>query len=150
MSMSPISRLTGRSARLSHRTRSVPLLCLVLLSCQEPPPPVATSLLDLVTTESATVSLGSRSSHVLIARVPNGFYESTARPVFGRTFAEEDFSESPAVCIISYSLWESLGSGESDAPLVLGDSSLEVIGVMPEHFDIPTGVQVWIPLHPAS
>ena len=122
----------------------------MLLSCKEPPPPVAASLLEVVTTETSTVSLGSRSAHVLVARVPREFYRNTARPVFGRTFAEENFSESPTVCIISYALWEQFGSGESAAALVLNDTSLEVIGVMPEHFDIPPGAQVWIPLKPAS
>lgn len=122
----------------------------MLLSCKEAPPPVAASLLEVVSTETTTVSLGSRSSHVLVAMVPSGFYRNTARPVFGRTFAEEDFSASPTVCIISYALWEQFGSGESAAPLVLGDESLEVIGVMPADFDIPAGAQVWIPLHPAS
>ena len=45
----------------------------------------------------------------------------------GRTFEEEDFEGSLSACIISFSLWERLGSGESDAPLVLGGTSLEVI-----------------------
>ena len=116
------------------------------MGCGEPPPPVAESILERVTTELATVTLGSRRTDVFVANVPRGFFQNTARPVLGRTFAAEDFSGSPAVCIISYPLWERLGSGESDAPLVIENRSLEVIGVMPEDFDIPRGADVWVPL----
>ena len=129
---------------LVRRTLSIPLLCLALLSCEEPPPPVAVHVLNRVTAEFATVTLGSRSADVLVAKVPRGFYDNTAQPVLGRTFVEEDFSGSPSVCIISYSLWERFGSGESDAPLVVGGSPLRVVGVMPEGFRIPDGAQVWI------
>ena len=118
---------------------------MVILSCREPPPPVAEFILERVTTERSTVTLGSRSADVLIAKVPREFYQNAARPVLGRTFAEEDFSGSPTVCVMSYSLWERFGSGESDAPLLVGDTRLAVIGVMPEHFDIPAGTDVWIP-----
>lgn len=129
-----------------HRSRQLALaLCVTLLSCREPPPPVASFILDRVTTERATVTLATRSAEVLVARVPGGFYQNTARPVMGRTFAEGDFDGSPSVCVISFSLWERLGSGESDAPLVFGGASLEVIGVMPDDFDIPAGADVWMP-----
>ena len=146
MPVSQIRRPAGRKAHSLRQTLPVPLLCMALLSCQEPPPPVAASILERVTTEFSTVRLGSRSAEALVARVPQGFYQNTARPVLGRTFAAEDFSGAATVCIISYPLWESLGSGESDAPLVLGGTSLRVIGVMPEDFNIPAGAQVWIPL----
>ena len=131
---------------MDRRSRIALVLGMALLSCQEPPPPVAEFILERVTTERMTVTLGARSAEVLVARVPGGFYQNTVRPVMGRTFSEEHFAGSPTVAIISYSLWERLGSGESNAPLVLGDASLEVIGVMPEDFDIPEGADVWIPL----
>jgi len=121
------------------------LLLSVLLGCSEPPPPVAGSLLERVTVAPASVSLGPRSAEAVVARVPRGFWENTARPVFGRTFLAGDFSPGADVCILAYGLWERLGSGESDAPLVIGDRSFQVVGVMPETFRIPLGVDVWIP-----
>jgi MacB-like periplasmic core domain len=122
------------------------MLGLTLVGCTEPPPPVAAFILDRVTTERATVSLGSRSAEVVVARVPGGFYTNTARPVLGRTFSDADYTTSPSVSIISYALWERFGSGESSAPLIMNGKSYEVIGVMPEGFDIPPDAQVWIPL----
>lgn len=126
----------------------VPIIFLVfpgLLACGEPPPPVSESILQRVTTEISTVSQESRSAPVLVATVPQGFWENTAPPVMGRTFFEEDFGGAAGVCIISYSLWERFGSGESDAPLVYGGQSLTIVGVMPSSFDIPEGAQVWVP-----
>ena len=136
----------GTAGGLRYLSGSIPLLCAALVSCGEPPPPVTAFILDRVTTEPSTVTLGSRRAEVLVASVPRGFFQNTARPLLGRTFAAEEFTGSPAVCIISYPLWERFGSGESDAPLVVGNRSLEVIGVMPEDFDIPEGVVVWVPL----
>ena len=124
---------------------AIALSCMSLLACEEPPP-VPAAILDSVSLEPATVTLGSRSAYVFVARVPNGFFQNTARPVMGRTFAQGEFSGSITVCIISYSLWERFGAGESAAPLVLGSTRLEVIGVMPDDFDIPGDAAVWIPL----
>ena len=143
-----IEETPSQKARPLFRKLAVPLLCLALSSCREPEPPVAAFILDRVTTARSTVTLGSLSAEVLVASVPKGFFQNTARPVLGRTFAEADFSGSPAACIISYPLWVRFGSGESDAPLVLGADRLQVVGVLPELFDIPAGADVWIPLVP--
>ena len=58
-----------------HRSRQLVLILrAALVSCQEPPPPVAGFILERVMTERATVTLASRSAEVLVARVPGGFY----------------------------------------------------------------------------
>jgi MacB-like protein len=139
------SGLARRRTVSLRRKLTLPLLVVALVSCSEPPPPVADFILERVTTELATVALGGSSAEVVVASVPGGFFQNTARPVMGRPFAGEDHSRSPTVCLISYSLWERFGSGESAAPLIIGTMSLEVIGVMPDHFDIPAGTEVWIP-----
>jgi len=106
---------------------------------------VTQSILDKVRVESAKVSLGTRTADVRVAHVPSGFNQNTMGPALGRPLMGADFTGAPTVCLISFSLWERFGSGASDAPLLLGDLSLEVVGVMPDEFDIPAGTAVWIP-----
>lgn len=71
-------------------------------------------------------------------------------PVHGRSFTvEEEVVGGPNVVLLSYGLWQRRYGG---APSVVGEgitingSSFEVIGVMPENFDYPSRVQLWLPM----
>ncbi|MFZ0819757.1 MAG: ABC transporter permease [Candidatus Acidiferrales bacterium] len=81
------------------------------------------------------------------------------QPILGRTYsAEEDQPGHNQVAVISYGLWRSLYSGDSNVvgkPIRLNNRPYTVIGVLPEGFDFAGDNQVWTPLaldrtHPNS
>jgi putative ABC transport system permease protein len=73
-------------------------------------------------------------------------------PLLGRTFtAAEDGPNGPPLAVLSYALWH---QQFGDDPAVLGrtiqlsDQPYRVIGVMPEHFDLPfEHAEIWVPAH---
>jgi predicted permease len=74
------------------------------------------------------------------------------RPVVGRMFTrDEDRPNGPRIGLISYSLWQSRFAGDPHAmgrTLQLDGSPLEVIGVLPKDFEMPTltSADVFLPL----
>jgi putative ABC transport system permease protein len=80
------------------------------------------------------------------------------RPLAGRTFtAEEDRPNGPPVAVIGYPLWQSRYAGDASVvgrKVMLNDVPVEIIGVMPEGFRLPTDFnvdaaepsQLWRPL----
>ncbi len=73
------------------------------------------------------------------------------KPVLGRVFTrEEDTRGAPRVAVISWSLWQQLFGGSSDAigrTVRLNDRPVVVVGVMPRGFVFPDPeVQAWVPL----
>lgn len=81
---------------------------------------------------------------------PSFFKVLASPPLLGRTLAEsEQGADAPDVVILSYSFWRSHLA--SDPRAVGKEISLDglpytVIGVMPQGFDYPKGVQLWKPL----
>ncbi len=92
-------------------------------------------------------------------RVHGGLADASAlralgvRPAAGRLFRDEEFGDANGVALLSYSFWSArygrdlsvLGSA-----LLLDGVSHEVVGVLPEGFDLPFdlgGIQVWTPPH---
>ena len=71
-----------------------------------------------------------------------------ARPFMGRTFQPgEDLPGPEAFVVISYGLWEELGSDQHiiGRPLRLAGVNRTVVGVMPKHFWFPRpDVRVWM------
>jgi predicted permease len=71
------------------------------------------------------------------------------RPVLGRDFtAEDDQPASPPTVIISHGLWKNRYGSSTAAigrVLKINDQMMTVIGVMPEGFQFPTGVDLWMP-----
>ncbi len=88
----------------------------------------------------------------------NTFDVLGARPLLGRTFtADDDRPNGPPVAVLGHELWE--GQFASDRTLIgrrimLNDVPVEVIGVMPEGFRLPTDftkdaaepTELWRPL----
>ena len=78
------------------------------------------------------------------------------RPMLGRTFQPgEDAPGAAPVAIVSYTLWQQLGSDPNivGKPLVFGGASRTVVGVMPRGFWFPApGTRVWTvaPLDPQN
>ena len=81
-----------------------------------------------------------------------------ARPIMGRMFTvDEDRPNGPPVAILGYPLWQSRYGGDASVigrTLMINDVPVEVIGVMPEGFRLPTDftvdaaepTQLWRPL----
>jgi putative ABC transport system permease protein len=72
----------------------------------------------------------------------NTFDVLGARPLMGRGFtAEEDLPEGPPAAVLSYALWQSRYGGDPAVigrTLVVNDQPLEIVGVMPRGFRLPT------------
>jgi len=77
------------------------------------------------------------------ARVtPEFFRILDARPLFGRTFTDEDARDSAErTTVLSYTMWQTAFGGTSDvlgSKIRLEDNSFTVIGIMPRDFFFPT------------
>lgn len=98
----------------------------------------------------SSVSGGSEPVRVNIATVSNGFFESLrVEPFRGRAFVAEEqrLHGAPAV-IVSYGYWRRYLGGAADlskSHLRMEGAVYPVVGVMPEGFDFPPGVEAWIP-----
>jgi predicted permease len=80
------------------------------------------------------------------------------RPILGRAITrEEDVPNGPQVAVIGYPLWQSRYGGDTNVvgrTLMIDDVPVQVIGVMPEGFRLPTDfteaanepTQLWRPL----
>ncbi len=94
---------------------------------------------------------GTDTARIQVGLVGEGFFELLgAAPLIGRTFAPADFSATPRAVVISHALWQQRFAGSPAVigrPVQLGDSTVEIIGVMPREFELPTAdVQLWRPL----
>jgi putative ABC transport system permease protein len=98
-----------------------------------------------------TVGSGSDAERVQAGVVGPGFFELLGtRPLFGRTFTDDDFVQNVTSTIISHSLWRQRYGGD---PNIIGritqvnNSDVQIIGIMPPEFQLPTAeVQLWQPL----
>ena len=98
----------------------------------------------------SSVSGGSEPVRVNIASVSRGFFKALGVvPFRGRAFAADELQVHGApAAIVSHSYWQrSLGGadGLSKIHLKMEGTVYSVVGVMPEGFDYPPGVAVWIP-----
>ncbi|HEX5214790.1 MAG TPA: ABC transporter permease [Vicinamibacterales bacterium] len=71
-------------------------------------------------------------------------------PVRGRNIApEEDVPNGPAVCLVSYELWQTKFGGRESLvgeSIVLGGTSWQVVGITPPRMSVPFGqVQIFAP-----
>jgi predicted permease len=72
----------------------------------------------------------------------NSFEVLGARPLLGRTFTpDDDRPNSPPVAVLGYGLWDAQFGGDRTLigrRIMLNDVPVEVVGVMPEGFRLPT------------
>lgn len=80
---------------------------------------------------------------------PTFFETAKTRTFLGRGFIPEDYgSGGSGIVILSHRLWQQRFGG---APQVIGSTirlngkGFTVIGVMPPTFDVPSGVDIWLP-----
>jgi putative ABC transport system permease protein len=87
---------------------------------------------------------------------PNLFDVLGVRPLLGRTFDQTDASARPTTVILSHRLWSGRYAGDDSIigrTILVNGTALEVIGVMPAQFQLPTDyvqdaeepTAVWIP-----
>jgi predicted permease len=71
------------------------------------------------------------------------------RPAFGRLFLPEEGNPGNAtVALISHGLWQRQFGGDSALPrsVLLNSRSYRIVGIMPQGFTFPEGIDLWIPL----
>ena len=95
---------------------------------------------DLAATRSASANLtvDGPPEFIMGRRVTANFFDVLGvRPLFGRTFTEEEDRTGAPVTIISYGLWQRRYRGNSDAvgqTMVMNGQRRTIIGVMPRGF----------------
>ena len=84
------------------------------------------------------------------ASVTAAFFQSVkVAPLLGRGFLPEEYSSSrQQVVMVSWRFWQRQFGGD---PRIIGttmhldEHNFTVIGIMPTMFDIPAGVDIWVP-----
>jgi putative ABC transport system permease protein len=104
-------------------------------------------------TNSGFTLAGAEPARVNGRLVTGNFFEVLgARPLLGRTFTEpEDRVGAPRVVVISHGLWQRRFGGDPGVvgrSVVVGDTPMTVIGVMPREFRYPPGAELWTPVVP--
>ena len=82
------------------------------------------------------------------ASVSGGFFQTIDTPaLLGRTIrASDDVRGAPLVAVLSHRLWMSVFSGDRHVlghTVRFGSDQATVIGVMPETFGLPAGIDLW-------
>jgi putative ABC transport system permease protein len=96
---------------------------------------------------------GSEAPELISGRrvMPNLFDVLESKPMYGRTFSEEEVRNNARVVVVSYGLWKRRFGGSQDLAretLLMDNETYQVIGVMPPAFAFPDKrVQYWRPLH---
>jgi putative ABC transport system permease protein len=85
--------------------------------------------------------------------VSSGFFETLGvAPLLGRTLrAADDTPTSPPVLVLSYASWVRRFGADPNAigrTLNLDGQPVEIVGIMPEGFDVPRGAEFWAPVMP--
>jgi len=100
--------------------------------------------------DTGTVLGGSEPRFAEMCFVTDGFFKVFgASPAIGRSFVPDELrANGAAAAIVSRRFWERTLSSDPDLPgltLRIGDRDARVVGVMPESFTFPGGIDVWIP-----
>jgi len=104
---------------------------------------------------SVNLVVGNSAVSVAQARVGAGYFRVLGvAPAVGREFtADEDRPGGPAVCVLSYALWQRVFGGDAGAvgqSVLLRGERYDVVGVMPRGFENPgEAADVWTPVRPA-
>jgi putative ABC transport system permease protein len=98
-----------------------------------------------------TLDGGSGSERIQVGEVGPGFFQLLGTtPLLGRTFEDADHGPTVRTVVISHSLWQQRFAGTSaiiGTSIQLEGSAVEIIGVMPSEFQLPTpDVRLWKPL----
>lgn len=94
---------------------------------------------------------GDEPERVIATTVSHNLFTTlAAAPLHGRGFtAEEEVLGGPNVGVLSYGLWQRRYGGDPSVigtGIIIDGASFEIVGVMPEDFDYPSGVELWTPM----
>ena len=110
------------------------------------------TLVDAAAWNSTAINLTRRGDPVRLdgGRVTGSFFDVLGiRPMFGRSFTMADNEPGRhRLAMLSYPLWrDRFGSDPRivGQPIMLNGDPHEVVGVMPEGFAYPAGMQIWVP-----
>jgi len=100
---------------------------------------------------TANISGGDRPDRVDVARMTAGAFEVTSvRALIGRTFLPGDTDPSATpTAVLSYALWRDqyrADSGVVGKTRRVNDRLHTIIGVMPDGYQFPEAVKLWLPL----
>lgn len=81
-----------------------------------------------------------------------GFWNVVSvQPLLGRTFTEEDDKPNvPDAVVLSYASWQQIFDGDRGVigrQVTLDQKAATIIGVMPQSFHMPNGIDLWRPTH---
>jgi putative ABC transport system permease protein len=101
--------------------------------------------------DNLTLSTGDRPERVDAAAVaPELFDVLATRPLLGRTFTKDEARPGAAkVVALSHALWQrrfGADPGLVGRSITLEGEPYAVVGIMPERFDFPAAIQLWVPL----
>jgi predicted permease len=98
-----------------------------------------------------TLAGGAGAERLHAGQVGPGFFQllGTA-PLLGRTLEDGDYISTPRAVVIGHRLWQQrfgADRGVIGRAITLSDMNMEIVGVMPPGFELPTpDVQIWRPL----
>jgi hypothetical protein len=101
--------------------------------------------------DNFTVKYDGNSETIRGASVAPVFFESAkAKPLLGRLFLAEEYpSRGRQVVVVGYRFWQrKLGADSAliGRTLNVNDRAFTVVGVMPAAFQVPSGVEMWVPM----
>lgn len=105
--------------------------------------------------ESRVLTGTDRAEQLQVGRVTANFFSTLGvRPELGRSFLPtEEQSDIETVAVLSHALWIRRFSGDPGAVgsvVSLDSRPVEVVGVMPAWFDLPSGSDLWVPIQQAA
>ena len=130
---------------------AVVLGCTLIAGCVQsreanvPRPPATSYQLD-----SFELQEGGSSQKIRGASVTPVFFQSAKMATeLGRGFLPDEYSSGrQQVVIVSHRLWQQRFRGDPrtiGATVQLNGQAFTVIGIMPTTFDVPSGVDLWLP-----
>jgi hypothetical protein len=127
------------------------LSCTLMVSCVQPR---QSSVSEPPSTSYQVGSFEFRNNgsdqKVRGASVTPAFFQSAeVMPLLGRGFLPEEYrSGRQQVAMISKRFWQQQFGGDPriiGTTLRLNEQTVTVIGIMPPMFDVPSGVDIWVP-----
>jgi putative ABC transport system permease protein len=101
--------------------------------------------------DSYNLTGGGEPERILTAQASADLFSALrVQPAIGRVFTnEEDKPGGTPVVVLSYGLWQRRFGGQSgilNQQLTFNNKSYTVIGVMPQSFQYPSRVEMWVPV----
>jgi len=114
--------------------------------------PLLSSLGFFYSDDSTLTVDGQTPLRIPATGVSGAFFSTLAAPaLLGRTLTPaDDIPNGPQLVILSYHLWQTTFAGDPHVVgriVRLGTDQATVVGVMPPHFDLPAGTDLWHPGH---